>query len=233
MTNSPDNLNNDTTSNSAVNQSTSNSVETEYAGESTQIIALVCGIVGLFVSFVGLVAFVLGLQARKESKRTGKPVSDMMKAAFVLGIIEVVLLVITAAAAALIVVGIFSSVFSSATSTSNTGSSFVAGTLTFSDKDGGEALIQVSNLKPGDTMTRDISIKNDSSKATDAEVRLESSQASWCSSVTTYPGGSFTNKPTLIRFNAGESKNFKIVITVNSSAKTSDNDTVVLTSDPK
>ena len=94
MTNSPDNLNNDTTSNSEANQSAGNLAEIEYAGESKQVIALVCGIVGLLVYFVGVVALVLGIQARKESKRTGKPVSNMMKAAFILGIFDIALLIV-------------------------------------------------------------------------------------------------------------------------------------------
>ncbi len=64
------------------------------------------------------------------------------------------------AAAAAMIIGGFAAFTAS---TSNTGNSFAAGTLTFSDNDGGTALITVSNLKPGDFMTRQIVVTNDGS----------------------------------------------------------------------
>lgn len=57
-------------------------------------------------------------------------------------------------------------------STSNTGNSFASGTLSFTDNDSGSALFNISNLKPGDTMTRSIQVNNTGSLDANVTVSL-------------------------------------------------------------
>lgn len=61
-------------------------------GAENAVIALVCGIVGLLCCGpVGIVALVMGQKARNEAVATGQPMNGTMKAAWIVGIVAVVL----------------------------------------------------------------------------------------------------------------------------------------------
>jgi hypothetical protein len=64
----------------------------EPVGKDKATTALVCAILGIFCfPPLGIVAFVQGRQASGEANRTGRPLDGTLKVAYIIGIVETVL----------------------------------------------------------------------------------------------------------------------------------------------